>query len=376
VTLHSFTSNTRAQTHALAIGVGSYRCTLGGTGEINDAFDLPQLTSPPISAVAFAEWIIHSLRNPTAPLGTIEILTSPPLSFRLPNGQSCNSAEATTENVAASFQGWYQRLRSDAQNVGIFYFCGHGIMRRDLILLLSDFATNPTDPFNTAINFSRTYDGMGQCPAQTQCYFLDCCQQTPLLMSRYIDDPGRILIQPQFGKPHTGDAPKFLATAPSKSAYGMTNQVSLFTRELLDCLSRKGTRRKGGKWVVTTAALSEALGGTRSERSDQPTEQVYRTDGYFVGDSIIHELSMPPEIDVHLGCSPEAANELAAFNMKVSTPPHEPSYARPASPGIWRFRALANHYIASAEFPNGHYDPAQRAVWVLPPGPISEIIEC
>jgi hypothetical protein len=68
-------------THALIIGVGGYRHLSGGVDEkqqnIKNVGLLKQLTSPPRSAVAFAEWIMKAADRLRAPLGTVDLLVSP-----------------------------------------------------------------------------------------------------------------------------------------------------------------------------------------------------------------------------------------------------------------------------------------------------------
>jgi hypothetical protein len=244
------------------------------------------------------------------------------------------------------------------------------------ILLLSDFAADPDDPFDTAINFSDTYKGMARCVARTQCYFLDCCAQATNAVGQELSDPGRVLAKRKFGELHTGDAPTFLATAPTRSAYGMTDSVTVFTAELLDCLERKGTLRvSGGKWVATVAKLSEAIGKARQAISGGDGPQVHGIDGYHSGVSILHELPCAPEIDVLVGCRPESANMLAAFEMQAIKPPHHPSYRGTSNSGPWQLRAKSDLYLAAATFPSKRYSRGECEVWVLPPGPADETLE-
>jgi hypothetical protein len=279
-------------------------------------------------------------------------------------------------NVKEAFNRWQERSNSNPENVALFYFCGHGMMRVGLILLLSDFAADTNDPFDTAINFSETYRGMARCAARTQCYFLDCCAQTTSATSRQLSDPGRVFLIAEFGDLHTGDAPQFLATAPTHSAYGMSGGVTIFTAELLDCLERKGSiRQSGGKWAVTIARLSEALGRARQAESRGEAPQIHGIDGYHNGASILHELSCAPEIDVILGCQPESANTLAAFQMHAIKPPHQPSYNGSSSSGPWQLRAKSEHYMAAATFPSNRYHRTECEVWVMPPGPVEETLE-
>jgi hypothetical protein len=364
-----------ARTHALIIGVSDYRHLPGGSGTLNPEFDLEQPTCSSIAAVAFARWVIEEMNNPRAPLGTVELLTSPPLEFVISPRLKRQTLDATMNNVEAAFERWMGRANSNPDNIALFYFCGHGLMKADLNLLLSDFAAKPLKPFDTAVNINKTYEGMARCAARTQCYFLDCCQDTKWIMSQQTYEPGRVLVPAQFGTLHTGDAPKYLATAPSLAAFGVKDGMTVFTTALLDCLARRGTRRKAdGKWVVTTAALSEALGDAPAELPVPGGVQMHPTDGCHTGRSVLHELSCAPDIDVSLRCDPHAANALANFRMHASTPPHKPAYDYPVA-GPWQFRASANHYLAAASFPKGQFQKSEFEIWVLPPGPASQTVE-
>ena len=364
-----------ARTHALIIGVNHYRHLPGGSGPPNPEFDLEQPTCSSIAAVAFARWVMEEMNNPRAPLGTVELLTSPPVEFVVSPSLKRQTLDATMNNVETAFGRWMGRANSNPDNIALFYFCGHGLMKADLNLLLSDFAANPLKPFETAVNISKTYEGMARCAARTQCYFLDCCQQATWIMSQQTYEPGKVLADPRFGIVHTGDAPKFMATAPSLAAFGVKDGMTVFTTALLDCFARRGTRRKtDGKWVVTTAALSEALGTAPTELPVPGGVQIHPTDGCHNGQSVLHELNCAPDIDVSLKCDPHAANALANFHMHASMPPHKPAYDYPVA-GPWQFRASANHYLAAASFPKGQYQESEFEVWVLPPGPASQTVE-
>jgi len=73
-----------AATHAIVIGAGDYPHLLGGRDSLSDHHDgMGQLSSPPLSARAVAEWLISSYNNSKKPLNSIALLPfgSQPLSF-------------------------------------------------------------------------------------------------------------------------------------------------------------------------------------------------------------------------------------------------------------------------------------------------------
>ena len=78
-----------AGTHVLMISVGGYAHLLGGDPEqrLRNPMGLSQLSSPPLSANALANWFLgrqahaeakHGFNNSKAPLASIEMLVSPP----------------------------------------------------------------------------------------------------------------------------------------------------------------------------------------------------------------------------------------------------------------------------------------------------------
>jgi hypothetical protein len=131
-------------------------------------------------------------------------------------------------------------------------------MRRNLALLAQDYGARALTPFQTAIDINVTWEGMARCAAQTQCYFIDSCRQASWTMQKQLDDPAVSLISPVFGVANDRDAPRFMATGPARSAYGMSDGVTMFTDILIESLKR-GARKNRGRWVVTTQRLSEAL---------------------------------------------------------------------------------------------------------------------
>jgi hypothetical protein len=91
-------------THVLVIGVGKY--TYGkGAGASPVAGDLRQLTLPPISARAIADWFIGSFKNTEKPLVSVSLLISEEQSQAYkpgrPNGATpINLLEATLATAA------------------------------------------------------------------------------------------------------------------------------------------------------------------------------------------------------------------------------------------------------------------------------------
>ena len=73
----SFHTRPGAVTRALVIGVGHYPSLPGGGGpEMTRPEGLRQLQSPPVSARAFARWLIEHYDAPARPLASVHVLIS------------------------------------------------------------------------------------------------------------------------------------------------------------------------------------------------------------------------------------------------------------------------------------------------------------
>src|SRR5215471_11458878 len=129
---------TAPATHVLIIGVGYYRHLLDGPEPRGRGVHrgLSVLESPPISAEKLARWVLGTdnspgggLNNPATPLATLEVLISSrnPVSLDV-NGTSYAVERATLPAVQKAFDRWLAEVRTNAKNVGIFYFCGHGLI--------------------------------------------------------------------------------------------------------------------------------------------------------------------------------------------------------------------------------------------------------
>jgi hypothetical protein len=331
--------------------------------------DLGQLTSPPHSTFAFANWVINDLRNSQRPLASVELLVSPANDYILPNGQTRPVESATMPNVKKAFDRWFARCNSSTENMGMVYFCGHGVLRENTALLLEDYGESPNRPFETAIDMEMTHKGMESCKASLRCCFIDSCRQEAYKLGRQLQDPATVLVQPEFGMASAADAPIFYASAPGTLAYGLTGKVSRFTEALLKCLKGLGAKKDetGTKWLVTTGSLANAVSQIVQEMNKNGGEglQLSPTGGNNLGSSIVHEVQADPEVTVEVCCNPIAATDDGAFMLKAT----DRKYERPPGTGKWVLDVKADYYVASVNFPRKNWKDSKTVVWALPPGP-------
>src|SRR6266498_1556452 len=175
-------------THVLIIGVGKYAHGKGA-GASPIAADLPQLTSPPLSARAIADWFIASFKNLRKPLVSVSLVISeeqskpyqPP---RPPGAPPLIAPAATLDNVKNAALGWANRLSAHRDNMAVFYFCGHGAsLGQKAALLLEDFGEPGTD-FEGAVDVDVLRGTMKTSPAIQQVYLVDCCRTAPTTSTR------------------------------------------------------------------------------------------------------------------------------------------------------------------------------------------------
>ena len=152
--------------------------------------DLGQLSSPPISAIEFARWLQKTYNNPHMPLGTLDLLISPtngPASFKDDNDELIAVEPAIMTNVSTAIKRWANEANSDAQNLAIFYFCGHGLsVGLNNGLLVEDFGDDHSDwtILKNMINVDNLNLATDLIRGRKQCFFIDACPNSPTLMAQ------------------------------------------------------------------------------------------------------------------------------------------------------------------------------------------------
>ncbi|MFI5030302.1 MAG: caspase domain-containing protein [Reyranellales bacterium] len=346
-----------AATHALIIGVGDYPHLERGSGPLSAAADgMGQLTSPPLSALAFAEWLRTKYDNPSAPLATLALL----LSEKAPSGWA---EPATTANVMAATEAWWERGRKSEDDVLIFFFCGHGVSQgNEMSLLLRDFGARAADPYANAIDFKNFRLGMGRARALRQFFFVDACRSSSDTFAGSGEYHGAPIIAPNLNEFRPKKAPVFFSTLAGDAAYGRAGQMTLFTEALLDGLNGRGASKQNGPWQVFSTRLTEYLTFVM-ERSGQGQVQVPVLEG---GSLMFHHSGGTPTVPLFISCNPEHANGQAALAYCEKGKGVE---KRPAfDPAPWEVTVAAGIVDLSAEFPaGGPFQSTQQSESVQPP---------
>lgn len=362
------------QTHAFIIGVGAYRHPPGGKSSkrTTPGYGLKQLTSPPLSARAFADWLLSEYHHPEAPLGSVELLLSEQVStpYQLPDGRDVSVQPATIAAIHGAFQKWFDRCQQYSDNIAIFYFCGHGVMiQGDHILLAEDFGTSPFQPFANAINFDSFRRGMAQCQIRAQYFFVDACSDVLLPGLNIERACANSLIQPRWTDP---DALALVLKASpyGQSAYGQPGQVGLFTQALLCCLQGLACVYETGEWVVTTDSLGSVVPRVMNRLySLQGVPHQNPSCSNSLGHQRVHVRQTPPLIPLTIRFDPQHAMADAQLTL-TSWSNQTWQASREPFPNDWVFDNIEpGHYDLRATFQAGGYLPIWEKLWVMPPGP-------
>jgi len=253
-------------THVLIIGVGKYAYGRD-MAESLVAGDLAQLTSAPISAKAMADWFIRSFRNTAAPLATVSLLISEAQPNPYPSpvpGANCNYQvpPATLEQVKAATKRWADRGESHHDNMAVFYFCGHGAsLSQQTCLLLEDFG-NPDAAYDAGIDVNILRATMKNSTAIRQAYLLDCCRTDADDIYQHEERLGSriVSVQPlQGGRRVPAQQFVLFPTLDGEEAFGISNQVSLFTRSIIDAMDFAAADNSTGVWLTTTGRLLDSV---------------------------------------------------------------------------------------------------------------------
>lgn len=364
------------RTHALIIGVGKYDNLVKPSPAMPVEFRrMSQLPEAELSARSVADWLVDHAAELDPPLGTVEMLASQP-----PHGLAHFDAKdrrgsqplhrpslARTRQAAAR---WRATCDAHDGNAAFFYFAGHGILTTDTLLLLQDFAANPTDPFVEAINLDNLYLGLKCCKASMQLVFADSCQKaSQTAQSLLAPTRGNPLIGAQAHQLRSRNALKVNASAPGGSAWAAAGQPTQFAKALLPALNGAGAEQDlFGDWHVTLAGIADALrvelarGAKRGGPYQHPTPT---TEGDAA--AAIRRLNKPPQVPVEVTCLPDVAIQQADLELAAAGTSRY-SCSRPTDI-TWTTDVDPDLYHATADFPIGHpsYIRDSRPAHVYPP---------
>ena len=340
--------------HALIIGVGKYPHLIEGGGELAaKPLGLGQLTSPPLSAAHLIDWCLGRLpgrlagyTNAALPLASVEAVVSAPTPLQVNNGQGVVTVEtATLANVQAAFKAWLARLKQDSNNIGIFYFCGHGIAVPDQYLLLEDFGIDSDHPWDRAFDFANTIRAVERDVKGAVYFFIDACREISLEVATTLGANPPALKAADLKMPVLLRSSSLIfATGQGKLAFAPKDKISRFTRALVTALSGYAGIKEAGAatWGVDGETLAPAVRRLLQEENKiakvpQVSEQT------IAGQSVpLVQIPVPPRVKVKVDLSPEEMRTIAKF------------YLRPANGEEIRHNGADGVFLT--EVPLGFYD--------------------
>jgi Caspase domain len=357
--------------HALVAGVSAYRYLKGGDPPSTEWpwRDLGQLTCPSKSAEAVGRWLLtNQICDPVKPLGSLEMTCSPSLQLVTGHdgepGINVDVEAATFDHFQESMDRWFSRCDGNEENIGFFYFSGHGIQTDTLALLLDDAGKDRKRFFEGAFDFDVFYDGMERCNARIQCYFVDACRLHPLA-ERWSKVRPRTLIEAGLRSPYR-DAPKIFSTEEGLPAYGTPGQCTEFTKAILDALDRCGAEKSpdDDAWRVTTESIGKAIRQLLQRGSRAPAR--FSCGGGARGGAI-RTLPGAPIVPFRLGFLPEEAQAVAGMKLVEGMSRRIAASRKTRECRVWESEISADKYDFEATFADGRFRKCEKPIWVMPP---------
>lgn len=311
--------------HCLVVGCGAYTHLPGGSGqEMADPGGMGQLTSPPQSARAIADWLIQTCRS-DKPLGTVSLLLSDVQEIAYTNpvtGVDHDVPPADSAHVDTAVLEWAQRGMADSGNRMIFFFSGHGLVAGvTTSLLLSDFGAHPLNRFKGALDFEGLVRGMTSTTATEQLFIVDVCRVSTA--RRLLADAKFFGIVPLEESPRdpAADRPQqavLYSTVAGEKAYGMPGAASVYTKALIAALNGAGSQQMEEdvrRWRVDPHLLDRAVFKILKRRceagfDDAPSQQ---NSNQHLATFPIHDLEGRPRLPVFVRCAGNNENSLAEF---------------------------------------------------------------
>jgi len=327
-TIYERTPQVGPGVHVLAIGVGRYPHLIEGSGPLTgNPLGLAQLSSPPVSVKAVIDWFLAPLMtqgatgfaNPDTPLGSVEGLASAdtPVAVSATTGV-VTLAPATRENIQEAFERWLARLTSDDANIGVFYFCGHGIMVADHYLLAEDFGKSNAVPWEKAFDMSNTLRAVERDAKGALFFFVDACRELSKDVALTLGANPLALKAVDLKKPVLRTSTSLIeATGEGKLAFAVEGKVSRFTEALLTAMSGYcGVRGPGSPtWDVDGETIASAV-RKLLEKGNKTAKRRQVSDQTIGGESVpLLRLQAPPRVKVELDLIPEPMRALARMYL-------------------------------------------------------------
>lgn len=318
-----------AGTHVFAIGVGAYPFLIDGVGGAlaKNPLGLSQLSSPPVSAKAFIDWCLAPTLLPSAtgftnracPLASVEALVSSMVPTVVAGTAGPIEVDpATRTNIDDAFDRWIARVASNDANIGVFYFCGHGVMVADHYLLAEDFGRSADRPWDRAFDVSNTLRAVEREVKGSLFFFVDACREVSRDIASTLGGIPSALKAVELRKPVVrASASLIQATGEGKLAFALEGKVSRFTEALITSLSGFcGVKGPGSlTWDVDGELVAFAV-RKLLESGNKTTSRRQLSDQTISGAAVpLISLATSPKVKVRLDLLPEDKRKVARLYL-------------------------------------------------------------
>jgi hypothetical protein len=233
---------------------------------------LKEISSAAMSALYFARHAIEDWEGKfPKPLGTVDLLAN---DLNVPNGVNFVTPEGhfaldppTMTNAKAARKDWMKNAR--AEDVLIFYCCGHGIWlpATGRTFLTASFGSDEDNPWSDAIALDDFALALGEHPARQQWLIFDCCNNTPpeaLKAMRARAEP--LLASAEGQRKFMENTHGMLSqvtvasSSPGSESFGKDGRPSRFMEAFLEACGGSGCRREvDGLWWVDQQGIDDAI---------------------------------------------------------------------------------------------------------------------
>jgi hypothetical protein len=347
---------------AFVIGVGAYPSAKPASADAMTPVQLrnvPDLQSAATGAALFTDWLIVNADIVAAPLASIDLLLNLsvegqavsayewtsripiPCGATDPRGGVATVHAPTTANVKEAGTAWKNDLTSGADNLAIFFICGHGaILGNDNLVFLADLNGDTANPWGALLNIQTHASAFKVMPSiKTAFFFVDACSE--LVTDIVLQNPG---VGAQFatsaGKLGIEKVTLLSAAVPKRLAYegSVAGRPQLktgrFTQCLLQGLQGAAVRplSDGAQWTVHGTSLFESLKPLYALRTDwndlsfDPNPPMLPADRFK-----IISFAQPPTVPLRIRFEPPRIN---AWSLELHDHIAAPVDGRPTGPAV------------------------------------------
>lgn len=225
--------------------------------------------------------------------------------------------------------------------MAVFCFCGHGaLVGQKAALLLDDFG-EPGHDYDGAIDVNTLLGTMKNCPAVQQMFLLDCCRTGA--DDYYQNEPNigsRLLSLPWAQRGHTTPEQQFVLfpTLDGEEAFGIRDDVTVFTRSILDALDYAAADRSTGVWQTNTGSILAAV--DRLVRLRVPRDLMNRATPFSPNGVAfdVNQIATPTKARSFITLSDLnywGRADLACVDVKTNTVVHQVSTSSENSQNCW-----------------------------------------